>query len=230
MTRPLVGFLSCVMVAPAVAAPPPKADALAQWGKVIDPDKDCEVVAEKGRLSVTVPSTNHNLHAERGMNAPRVLKEVDGDFTATVRVTFELDPGKNPTGKSATAGYYAGLLLWGGEKSFVRLERNARWQSPNGPLVCFTPGFEYWQDGRMKVASPGGGDTSFFKAKSTWLRYERKKDTLTASLSHDGKTWETLKPISIDVPTKAQIGVAAINSSDRTFVAEFDEYSLLTGK
>jgi hypothetical protein len=232
MSRYLIGLLIGFAIEPALAAPPPKPDSnsIANWGKVIDPDGDCKIQGDKDKLTITIPATNHNLHAERGMNAPRVLQAVDENFTATVRVTCELDPGKNPTGKSATAGYYAGLLLWGGEKSYVRLERNMRWQSPNGPLLCFAPGFEYWQDGKMKVGSPRGAEPDFFKGKSTWFRFERKEDRLTASMSHDGKDWAEVQSISVELPKKAQIGVAAINSSDKPFTATFEEFKLAKGK
>jgi hypothetical protein len=143
---------------PSIAAPPPKpandGKTIPGWGTIIDPDGDCVIKGDKEKLTIVIPATNHNLHAERGMNEPPpVLLDVEGEFTATVKVTCEFDPGKNPTGKSATAGNYAGLLLWGGESSYVRLERNPRWQTPTGPFVCFAPGFEYWQDGAMKVAA-----------------------------------------------------------------------------
>jgi hypothetical protein len=189
MAPRLISLVCWLVAAPAVAAPPPKPDprSIANWGKFVDPDGDCTVQGNQDKLTITIPATNHNLHAERGMNAPRVLQDVEGDFTATVRVTCELNPGKNPTGKLATAGNYAGLLLWGSAKSYVRLERNARWMEPTGPFVCFAPGFEYWLDGKMKMGSPRGAEPDFFKGKSTWFRFERKADRLTASMSHDGK-------------------------------------------
>jgi hypothetical protein len=145
-------------------------------------------------------------------------------------VTCELDPGKNPTRKSPTAGNYTGLLLWGGDTNYVRLERNARWQTPTGPFVCFAPLFEYWKDGKMKVSSPRGAKPDFFKEKSTWFRYERTGDRLTASLSHDGMDWTEVQSIKIDIPPKAQLGVAATNSSDKPFTAEFEELKVIQGK
>lgn len=64
------------------------------WGSVTNSDGDCTFKADKGKLTITVPGNLHDLHPNRGMNAPRVLQEVEGDFTATVKVTCALTPGK----------------------------------------------------------------------------------------------------------------------------------------
>jgi hypothetical protein len=198
------------------------------WGTVTDPDGDCTFKGDKGTLTITVPGTSHNLHPDRGMNAPRVLREVEGDFTATVKVTCALMPGKNIAGTGATAGNYAGLLLWAGEKEYVRLERNARWRGDR--LASFTPGFEYWKDGRQKVGPPGGGTAAFFKGDSTWFKLDRKGGKVTARYSHDGKEWAVAKEADTELPKKVQIGVAAINSSDAPFTAEFGEFKVEAGK
>src|SRR4051812_586702 len=58
------------------------------WGTAIDPDGDCKFSVEKGRVAIAIPGTVHALSAERGqVNAPRVLREVEGDFIAQVKVS-----------------------------------------------------------------------------------------------------------------------------------------------
>jgi hypothetical protein len=165
------------------------------------------------------------------MNAPRVLREVEGNFTATVKVTCALTPGKGVTVGASSAGYYAGLLLWAGEKEYVRLERNARWPRGGGnKLVSFTPGFEYWKDGVQKERSPGDGPADFFKGESTWFQLERKGAKVTARLSHDGKEWTVAQEVDAELPKKVRIGVAAINTSDTPFTVEFREFKVAAGR
>ena len=82
----------------------------------------------------------------------------------------------------------------------------------------------------MKVSSPRGGNPNYFKEKSTWLKYERSGENLTASLSHDGKEWELVKTIPVTIPSAAKLGVLAINSSDKPFTAEFSEFKVKINK
>jgi hypothetical protein len=198
------------------------------WGTVTDPDGDCTFKEDRGKLTITVPGNLHDLHATRGMNAPRVLREVEGDFTATVKVTCALTPGKGVAKGANTAGYYAGLLLWAGEKEYVRLERNALWGG--GKLVSFTPLFEYWKDGGMRVASPRGGAPDFFKPDSTWFQLERKGGKVTARYSDDGKEWAVAQKVDTELPKKLHVGVAAINSSDTRFIVEFGDLKVEASK
>ena len=107
------------------------------WGTLIDLDNDCAVREEAGKLMITIPGGTHDLNMELGgMNAPRVLREVDGDFTVQVKVSGGFDPG-NEAAKSGTAPFNsAGLLLWQDEKNYLRLERNG-WWSASGQLACY---------------------------------------------------------------------------------------------
>jgi hypothetical protein len=224
----LIATLAAGLIVGSTVAEEKKTQKIEGWGTVTDPDGDCTVKVAKGKLTVTVPATNHNLHPLRGMNAPRILREVDGDFTATVKVTGDFMPGKKATGLSATAGNYAGLLLWESDKNYVRLERNARWDADQ--LLCFAPGFEYWKDGALKHGPPRTTTPDFFKGKSTWLRLERNADNVTAYFSHDGREWTEATMAAIDFPRKVQIGVAAINSSDAPFTVEFEDFQVIAGK
>src|SRR5690349_8072593 len=63
------------------------------WGKRLDPDKDCRFDRFKERLIISIPKKDHDLAIEQDvMNAPRVLHDVEGDFSLQVRVqcTFRL--------------------------------------------------------------------------------------------------------------------------------------------
>src|SRR5947209_9057939 len=78
------------------AAQPPRL-VLRGWGTAIDPDGDCKFTVAKDALTITVPGTDHALCIEQNrMNAPRVLRSVEGDFICQVKVS-----GKYPTGASS---------------------------------------------------------------------------------------------------------------------------------
>ncbi len=63
------------------------------WDKPVDPDGDCKFLVGKNTLFIEVPGKDHDLGVDRGvMNAPRMLREVEGDFTAQVRVDGEFTP------------------------------------------------------------------------------------------------------------------------------------------
>ena len=55
------------------------------WGTVVDDEGVCRFTVERDRVAIAIPWTVHALSAERRqMNAPRVLREVEGDFLAEV--------------------------------------------------------------------------------------------------------------------------------------------------
>src|SRR5262245_19293126 len=73
------------------AAPAPRGDDAGKiqrlYGEVIDPDNDCKFTLTGNKIAITVPGTDHSLTFERGKtNAPRVLKEREGNFRASVTV------------------------------------------------------------------------------------------------------------------------------------------------
>ncbi|MCI0456959.1 MAG: DUF1349 domain-containing protein [Gemmataceae bacterium] len=224
----LVALAACLIAGPAITGDK-KTEKIEGWGTVTDPDGDCTVKGDKGKVTVTVPATNHNLHPVQGMNAPRVLREVEGDFTATVKVTGTFKPGDKATGLSSVPWNSAGLLLWDGDKNYLRLERTAYWRQ-NQELFCHAPGFEYWKDGKVKERYRRIETADFFKGKSTWLKLERRADNVTGFYSHDGKEWHEAKQAAVEFPKKVQIGVAAVNSSDAPFTVEFEELKVEASK
>src|SRR5262245_45813415 len=86
------------------AAPVPPEDDVAKlqraYGAWSDPEKDSRWTLKDGELRVSLPRADRLLGVERQgatNNAPRVLREVEGDFTAVVRVSFPL-PERVPKG------------------------------------------------------------------------------------------------------------------------------------
>src|SRR5262249_34722886 len=54
-----------------------------RWGLLVDPDLDCRFRVDKDQLHIKIPPKPHVLSAEIGAtNAPRVLRDIEGDFHA----------------------------------------------------------------------------------------------------------------------------------------------------
>lgn len=95
------------------------------WGELVNPDRDCKTALDREgrRATITVPGTPHLLSAEIGrMNAPRLLRDVRGDFAARVRVRGTGRPSGAPTAAEYYPFHGAGLLLWQDPGNYVRLE------------------------------------------------------------------------------------------------------------
>lgn len=63
------------------------------WGKPIDPNRDCKFVIKGSTLTIELPGGDHDLAPKRErFNAPRLLREVEGDFVMQVRVSGSFLP------------------------------------------------------------------------------------------------------------------------------------------
>jgi regulation of enolase protein 1 (concanavalin A-like superfamily) len=131
-------FLLLAAFAVAAAAPvkEKKTQTIKGWGKVIDPDRDCKVTEDKGKVTITVPTTRHDLSVFEDMpqhNAPRVLQEVKGDFRAQVKVpVFPLAQANTASGGKISY-VSAGLLLWLDDNNYIA--SGARIERRNGLAV-----------------------------------------------------------------------------------------------
>ena len=194
---------------------------LFDWATIVDPDQDCSF---KSTVTIVVPDTYHNLHPQRGMNAPRLLKKVKGDFTVQVRVICDLNPGQESQGVG-TPFNGAGLLIWESKDNFLRLERNC-YRAAND-LYCYPPLIEHWNNGEYKGfnSRPVPAD-EFFEGGSTWLRLSRRGDQLTASYSHDGTEWTDAEEMQAVFPDEVSVGVAALNTSNEPFLVGFEAFAI----
>jgi hypothetical protein len=135
----------------------------------IDPQSDCErsLTANKGWLRITVRG-HHDLWPEaNNFAAPRLLKEVQGDFLLETRV-------------SSPNVVYGGLLVWKDERNFVRFERGIHFQKELNFQAC--------ENGEFVTLA-----RDYAEGDLMGLRLERKGTLFTASYSADGKTWKPLK-------------------------------------
>jgi regulation of enolase protein 1 (concanavalin A-like superfamily) len=190
------------------------------WGEVIDPDGDCQVNLDKGTLTIAVPATKHDLSVEAAdMKAPRVLRDVEGDFIAQVKVSGNVRHTGARLSDDYLAYHGAGLLLWVDGQTYVRLERAAVVQE-NGEVIHYA-NFELRREG--KVASSHSME---IPDQETYLRLERQGERVVGSVSEDGIQWTAFEPLAIGLAKSVKLGVAAINTSTDPFKAEFSEAGL----
>jgi regulation of enolase protein 1 (concanavalin A-like superfamily) len=227
MSRCLCVVASFLLVCAALAAPAPaNRPWVTGWDKPVDPDKDCKFIRDKDTLTIEVPGKDHDLGIERGlMNSPRLLRDVEGDFVAQVRVCGTFHPSNESTSNERLPFVGAGLLLMKDEKTYIRLERAAL---VKGGEVSTYANWELREDGKWVLA--GAENVQPLEDKPTFLRLERKGDKLLASISHDGKEWKELNPLDVKLPAKLKIGVSAGGTSMDVFAPRFDQFQLRQGK
>jgi regulation of enolase protein 1 (concanavalin A-like superfamily) len=196
--------------------PDPKGTELGDWGVAIDPDSDCKITDLKGKLGITVPAKRHDLTVDNATNAPRVMREVEGDFVVTVKVVGDFRPGGQSTNPKGVPFNGAGILVWSDPDNFIRLERAAVARGKNVNT--------YVQFSELEGGTAGAVHNEPMKGGDCWLRMERKGSRIHGSISFDGKTWKDLKPIQTVWPTKLKIGVAAVSSSGLPFAVTFEEF------
>jgi regulation of enolase protein 1 (concanavalin A-like superfamily) len=215
-------FASVIVLGMTAAAVPSGSEApqreMPHWGHVIDPSADCDMSldAERDRLKISVPGTPHVLSVEYPklpMNAPRVVRPVRGDFTASVRVLGRLEPGRSKT------TYYdpfqgAGLIVWQDSSNYLRLERAVGFiKGRPHPYV----NYELRTDGRLAVSQgiTVEGHSHFFKLR-------RQGGAFFAWYSRDGRRWLELAKIDATLDDRVEVGVVAVNSSARTMSVELE--------
>ncbi len=192
------------------------------WDKPVDPDGDCKLVADKGSLTIVVPGKHHNLGVEKGMmNAPRLLREVSGDFTAQVRVGGDFQPGAVSTTPEYLPFLGAGLVLMAGDQTYLRLERAV--VNRGGPLDAYVN----WELRRAGRALPAFGNAALSEPdQPTYLRLRRQGDRFLASFSQDGQNWDGLQALDLKVPSAVKVGVAAVSTSAEPFKANYYDFRL----
>jgi regulation of enolase protein 1 (concanavalin A-like superfamily) len=189
------------------------------WGNSVDPDGDCKFRLELGKLHIKVPGTPHRLGIEvRATNAPRLLRQIEGDFHAEVQVQ-----GTFPAAKKSLVGKYpwfgAGLLVWQDDKNYIRLERANLIFNP-GNAQCYA-NWELRLSGKHEVKG-GGHDGILDESIPAFFKLDRKGDIFTAAHSQDGKEWKELPPIEAPFGKKVGVGVTASQNTAAGYEGVFE--------
>jgi hypothetical protein len=178
------------------------------WGKPIDPDKDCTFIQTKETLTIEIPGKDHDINpGQRRMNAPRLMREVKGDFRLDVRVSSEwpLSRKSSVVNKPEGRGYRetnifigAGILVMDDNKqqNIVRFEFGSiRQEGHPQPYLAF----RYY----CGPLSPG------------------------MHLSPDGTE---IRPTThfeiVNLPAKLKVGLFAVSTSTEPLKVRFDQFKL----
>ncbi len=194
-----------------------RAQVIAGWGEVVDPVGDCKIAADKGRLTITVPATLHDLRADKNFAAPRLLQEIEGDFIAQVKVSgFPVPAAHTSTAVASYAG--AGLVVWNKNRCLARLMRAGEGEAAD-PRA-------YVHSEVLQLKNPGA-HLGFLTEAPAYLQIERRGNTLLLRHSTDGRTWSDPQTAdNLDLASKLQVGVAAINAVKKEYTFTFDEFKL----
>jgi hypothetical protein len=181
---------------------------VAGWGEAFDPAGDCDIQKSGTDLRLAVPGTLHDLSVEHAqLGAPRVLREVTGDFDAEVAVPSGISPGGERTSGYALPYHGAGLLIWLDRDNYIRLERAAILRDGNVyPYVNFE---------RRTNAIHNSSKGQWVSDGPIMLRLERRGSHVSASYREDGEDWVRF-PGQLAVRgwgDALRVGVAAVNTS-----------------
>jgi hypothetical protein len=222
-------LLAFLLPAAVVAAPVPKErdeERLKRvFGTVVAPDTECEFELLPGdRLRVRLPGRAYTLDpSARASSAPRVVREVEGDFVLRVRVAEVIDKTAGPALRGQTPQVSAGLLLRAGDDVRADLTRSHQ-SGQNG-----------WSSSiRFGARQPGrglGSSTGFqFDPKPVHLRLTRTGPKVRGEYSSDGKSWRRLTETDLPLGEKVSVGLFAAGGLDTAFEAVFDEFTLTQPK
>ncbi len=194
-----------------------------EWTEIVIPGGDSKVELDRSgkKVKIRVPNTAHILSAELGrMNAPRLLRRVEGDFDARVRVFGVFQPAGKSTVEEYTFPYHgAGILLWQDEKNYVRLEIAAKVRDRK-PFPYAN--FEYRKDGVLAIS-----DGLEIKDGSSYIRLKRRGETISADFGADGVRWTAFRSIVVRLEDRLEIGLTAINSATKPLVAQLEGFELI---
>jgi regulation of enolase protein 1 (concanavalin A-like superfamily) len=168
----------------------------------IDPlgDSSYSLTSDPGRLRLFTPDGGHDLYLN--LDAPRMLQPITGNFVASAKV-------------SIPASYMyqgAGLLIWGDNKNYVRLELI----TGGGLNFIHRIDGEYVDEGSIPL-----------NTLELYISLQRTGNTFTAWYSRNGVDWTQLNNISFAASGTLQVGVHLINQwQDHPIWAEFDYFDL----
>jgi hypothetical protein len=247
MTRVL---LIALVALPVVAAPVPKENDAARmvriYGTRADPKDDAKYEMQSDALRVLSPARELPPPEVRGERptpeqrelsswkptpdgGSRVCREVSGDFTATVRVSFRLRPAPAPAPGVRWLPRAAGLVAWSGDNDHVgiaRFESLSRGAAPGGLQV--RDGFQsiLTHPRGVRIASGSPED----QADAGYVRLKRAGKMVTGAYSRDGKDWTEFLPDEVEWKGDVKVGVYVKHFTDAPFAVTFDEYTLITPK
>lgn len=230
---PLTLLLAACAV-PAAPAPQPR------WERV-DPDRDCKIVMKDNTVTMELPGGDHDLAPKRNrFNAPRLLREMEGDFIMQVRVCASFCPSAKSDVQREDPRVAAGLLLIPADENCIRLEYGAyrrKGDLSSGPAFRMR-GEQIWNMYVDGWKLPWKQQIRKGNEEHIYLRLDRRGNSIYRFLSPDSEKWyagsDMREEGSISVefsslPTKLKVGLAAYSTSTEPFKVRFDQFKLSRG-
>ncbi len=195
-------------------------------GQPVDPDGDCSFRPDRWMLTIDVPESHHDLSAEIGkMNAPRVLRKVDCDFTVDVEIEADFAP-RNGVAEGRLPYQGAGIVAIQDEKNYIRVE-HAAIRRPGQDELQHYVNVELRRNG---VVPPGASQTAWISSEITHVGLERRGSEFIPFVQGRGTALNPLPMMRILFPAELTVGLVAINGSTEPFSPCFKHYRLLLTK
>lgn len=222
----LRAFLLALMSAAAVAAAPvPEDDAAArlqrQYGTWVCQEPACKYTLSGDVLRVKLPAGGVSYHwgGKTLGPAPRVLKEVTGDFEAVVRVRAAFPERVKGNGQPSARG---GLIAVNDGPDMRAILWGLGWVSGK------PEGFMQLEGGDNRIGFRGRGfDTA---ADSAYVRLKRDGNSIQTAWSRDRKDWSGFTPTPVSWGDKVKVGLLAESGLADPTEVTFDRYSLTQPK
>lgn len=235
MIRTIGAFAVLLLACSALAAPAPR-PFVTDWGKPVDPDKDCKITRDKGALIMEMPGSVHD-YAPYGkrVNAPRLLREFEGDFEMQVRLRIDCRPSLQSTVEDKPSYVSAGYLIIPPDNFWTKCFRMdyriaGQGDGVDGCLATMVGN----REGTGKVGAVGYKPLEWpFKGKPqyVYLRLERWGFVLSYKISADGKSWvDTGGGGMSGLPSKLAVGLVACTTSTDPSKVVFDQLRITYGK
>jgi regulation of enolase protein 1 (concanavalin A-like superfamily) len=165
----------------------------------------------------------HDLNADNDVfNAPRVIREANGDFSATVKVVGDFKPGEKSTNPKSYPYNGAGIFVWQNSDNYIFLGRAAILRNKR---VNTFAAFEEREWGARAALNNNRLDPG-----TAYLRLERRGNRLFGSTSRDGKTWAKLESMDISYPGTIKLGLYAINTGNEAMSVRFEDFKFTETK
>lgn len=225
MTR--AGLLVLLTVLPAAAAPLPdeereRREVARVYGTWVDPHNrgTPRVVGSELRVRLPGELTEFVRDLPHLDGAARYVREVEGDFTASVRVVgLRLVGGVEPVRGELGCGLAAEDAA--GKRAALR------WHAPcaRNPLLPLDAG---WTEAVKQW--PGGMHWDFKETGAIYLRLARVGPYVSFGYSWDGLLWNDTDPQAVGWAASVRVGPFARNLTTAPAEVVFDRYSLTQPK
>lgn len=191
------------------------------WGTLVDPVGNCPVDPTKSGITLEVPAGIHDMNPYlQQTNAPRLWREVSGDFLFEARI-LDFPRPQPKTGVNGHQSYVAsGILIWQDEENLLRWTRSASGEANQIYLSC-----EQYE----KRALVGGGNFPL-EDKPVLLRVERRGDRLLLWATYDTTGWRKVLERKCSYRKALKVGVFGLNVTEKDVEFCFEDAYLLAQK